>query len=286
MNTPEKTSRHILLTGCSSGIGYHVAQRLNENHYPVIASARKSEDVARLKQEGFTVVQLDLDDSHSIQQAFAQTMELTGGKLFALFHNGAYGQPGALEDISRATLRAQLETNLLGWHELTNLVLPVMRQQGYGRIIYNSSVLGFVSMAYRGAYNCSKYAIEGLADTLRLELKDTNIFISLIEPGPILSNFRKNALLKFKQNINVENSFHRAQYEAMLGRLNKEGPAAPFTLSPEAVYERVVHALESRKPRTRYPVTLPTYLFAYLKRLLSDRMLDKLLIRASGDGKR
>ena len=163
-------SKSILITGCSSGIGYHVAVRLKETGYQVIATARKQVDVERLQAEGFQALQLDLDSSDSIQQAFRQSMELTCGRLYGLFNNGAYGQTGAVEDLSREVLRAQLETNLLGWHELTNLVIPVMRKQGEGRIIYNSSVLGFVSMAYRGAYNCSKYALEGLVDTQRQEL--------------------------------------------------------------------------------------------------------------------
>ena len=281
-----KDKRSILITGCSSGIGYHVAVELNQLGYQVIASARKAEDVDKLTQLGLHVVQLDLDDSTSIQSAFAKTLEITGGTLYALFNNGAYGQPGAVEDLSRETLRAQLETNLLGWHELTSLVLPVMRQQAEGRVIYNSSILGFAAMPYRGAYNCSKFALEGLVDTLRMELKDTGIFLSLIEPGPIISNFRKNAIEKFFQNIDSENSFHKPQYDAMKKRLKTEGPAAPFTLPPDAVLKRVLHALESRKPKIRYPVTVPTYVFAVLKRILTHRALDRLLILSSGDGKR
>ena len=276
----------VLITGCSSGIGYHVAVRLQQIGYQVIATARKAEDVEQLRAQGLSALQLDLDSSQSIQQAFSQTMELTGGKLYALFNNGAYGQTGAVEDLSREVLRAQLETNLLGWHELTRLALPVMRRQGEGRIIYNSSVLGFVSMAYRGAYNCSKYALEGLVDTLRLELEGTGIYFSLIEPGPIESKFRQNALVKFRENIDVENSVHKPEYEAQLARLQKQGPAAPFTLPPEAVLKRVVHALQSRRPKVRYPVTFPTYLFAFLKRILTHRALDKMLIHASGGGKR
>ncbi len=276
----------VLITGCSSGIGYHVANRLRQTGYQVIATARKTEDVKHLRQQGFSALQLDLDSSQSIRQAFSQTMELTGGRLYALFNNGAYGQTGAVEDLSRDVLRAQLETNLLGWHELTRLALPVMRQQGEGRIIYNSSVLGFVSMAYRGAYNCSKYALEGLVDTLRLELEGTGIYLSLIEPGPIESKFRQNALLRFRENIDVENSVHKQEYEAQLARLQKEGHAAPFTLPPEAVLKRVLHALQSRRPKVRYPVTFPTYLFAFLKRILTHRALDKMLIYASGGGKR
>ncbi|NOT11666.1 MAG: SDR family oxidoreductase [Methylococcaceae bacterium] len=267
----------ILITGCSSGIGYATAHELRKRGHRVIATARKPEDVAKLKQEGFTALKLDLADSHSIQQAVKQTIELTDGKIDALFNNGAFGQPGAVEDLSREVLRHQFETNLFGTHELTNLVIPLMRQQGHGRIIYNSSVLGLVAMTYRGAYNASKYALEGLADTLRLELQGTNIHISLIEPGPILSNFRKNAFALYEKNIDPTHSFHRPAYDAMEQRLQKEGPAVAFTLPATAVAEKVIHALESKRPKIRYYVTFPTYLFAFLKRILPMSWLDSLL---------
>lgn len=229
---------------------------------------------------------MDLDDSSSIQSAVASILQQTEGSLDALFNNGAYGQPGAVEDLSRDTLRRQFETNLFGTAELINTVIPVMRRQGHGRIVQNSSVLGFVVMPYRGAYNASKFALEGLTDTLRLELKGTGIHLSLIQPGPIESKFRSNALLAFKEHIDPTYSPHRENYEAMEQRLKKPGPAAPFTLPADAVVDKLIHALESRRPKTRYPVTVPTYLFAYLKRLLPDRWLDTLLIKASGDGKR
>lgn len=236
-----------------------------------------------LLSEGLESLRLDLDDSTSIQQAFQDIMHRTGGELYALFNNGAYGLPGAVEDLSREALRAQFETNVLGWLELTNLVLPIMRKQGYGRIIQNSSVLGFAAMPFRGAYNASKYAIEGLSDTLRLELMDSQIFISLIEPGPIATQFRANALKALQKYINVENSPHRDKYLAVLNRLNKPGPAVPFTLPPEAVLKRVIHALEARKPQPRYYVTFPTYLFGSLKRILSVRLLDRLLAKAGNN---
>ena len=213
-------------------------------------------------------------------------MQQTDGQLYALFNNGAFGLPGAVEDLSRENLKYQFETNVFGWLELTNLAIPVMRKQGYGRIIQNSSVLGFVAMPFRGAYNASKYAIEGLSDTLRLELKGTGIYVSLIEPGPITSQFRANAVKALKQNIDIENSVHREKYIGVLERLNKQGPAAPFTLPPEAVLKRVLHALESSQPKPRYYVTFPTYLFGYLKRLLSFRQMDFLLARAGSDAKR
>ena len=267
----------VLITGCSTGIGYTTAIELKKRGHRVICSARKEADVIRLQEQGFETLQLDLADSGSIQQAVKQFIELTDGKIDGLFNNGAFGQPGAVEDLTRDVLRSQFETNFFGTHELTNLIIPLMRKQGYGRIIYNSSILGFVAMRYRGAYNASKYALEGLVDTLRLELFNTNIKLSIIEPGPITSNFRKNAFALYQKNINPEISFHKAAYKAMEQRLQKEGPAVPFTLPAEAVAEKVIHALESKKPKIRYYVTFPTYLFGFLKRLLPMSWLDVLL---------
>ena len=285
MNSSTNNQKAVLITGCSSGIGYCVAKGLKQRGYHVVATARKLQDVERLRNEGFDSVQLDLADSESIQQAFKAVMQISGNNLYALFNNGAFGLPGAVEDLTRESLKHQFDTNVFGWLELTNLVIPVMRKQGFGRIIQNSSVLGFVAMPFRGAYNASKYAIEGLSDTLRLELKDTEIYISLVEPGPIISRFRTNAVKELQQHIDIDNSVHRDKYLGVLERLNKEGPAVPFTLPPEAVLKRVIHALESKKPKPRYYVTFPTYLFAYLKRFLSHRQMDYLLAKAGGDGK-
>jgi len=277
----KKRPRTILITGCSSGIGLCVAQGLKARGWRVFATVRKGEDVTRLQQAGLEALQLDLDDSTSIQSAVDTVLARTGGTLDALFNNGAYGQPGAVEDLSREVLRAQFETNLFGTHELTRRVIPVMREQGHGRIIQNSSVLGLVSLPFRGAYNASKYALEGLTDTLRLELHGSGIQISLIEPGPVTSRFRANAFAKFQQNINAEASPFRETYRRMVNRLTKEGPAAPFTLPPEAVLKKVLHALESPRPKARYYVTFPTHLFATLKRLLPHRGLDRVLRRVS-----
>jgi NAD(P)-dependent dehydrogenase (short-subunit alcohol dehydrogenase family) len=271
------TSKTILITGCSSGIGYSTAVLLKARGHQVIVSARDRADVERLKNEGFTALQLDLADSVNIKNAVRELIELNGGKIDALFNNGAFGQPGAVEDLTRDVLRFQFETNLFGTHELTNLIIPLMRQQGHGRIIYNSSILGLVAMRYRGAYNASKFALEGLADTLRLELHGTSIHISLIEPGPILSDFRTNSYALYKQNLVPENSFHKSAYEAMEARLQKEGAAVMFTLPAKAVANKVIHALEANRPKIRYYVTFPTYLFSILKRFLPASCLDFLV---------
>jgi len=270
----------VLITGCSSGIGYCVAKGLQARGYRVFATARRRDSIEKLLAEGLESFRLDLNDSNSIHFAFEEVMRRSSGELYALFNNGAFGLPGAVEDLNRDALRAQFETNVFGWQELTNLAIPVMRQQGYGRIIQNSSVLGFVALPFRGAYNASKYAIEGLSDTLRLELRGSNVHVSLIEPGPISSLFRMNAVKALEKYIDIENSVHREKYQGVLARLNKQGPAVPFTLPPEAVLKRVIHALEAPKPQARYYVTVPTYLFGFLKRILTTRALDVLLAKS------
>jgi len=275
----DKQHQSILITGCSSGIGRCVAVGLQARGYRVFATARQAADVAALQALGLESLRLDLDDSASIQAAVAEVLVRTEGQLYGLFNNGAYGQPGAVEDLSRAALRAQFETNVLGWQELTNLVIPVMRRQGFGRIIQNSSVLGLVAMPMRGAYVASKYAIEGLSDTLRLELHGSGVHVSLIEPGPIRSHFRANAHRHYQRHIQAETSVHRDTYAAMERRLQAQGAPTPFTLPPEAVLRRVIQALESRRPRPRYYVTFPTYLFGYLRHLLPTRWLDAITRR-------
>ncbi|WP_302141531.1 SDR family oxidoreductase [Halomonas alkalicola] len=279
---PDKT-RSLLITGCSSGIGHAAAHAMAARGWRVFATARKEADVARLKEEGLEALALDLDSSASIEAAVADIAERTGGRLTALFNNGAYGQPGAVEDLSRETLRQQLETNLLGTHELTTRVLPMMRAQGHGRIVQNSSVLGFAALPYRGAYICSKFALEGLTDTLRQELSGSGIHVSLIQPGPITSRFRENAHRAFRAHIDIERSAHAETYRKVEARLASTEGKAAFTLGPEAVVAKLIHALEHPRPRPRYAVTLPTHLFAALKRVLSTRGMDRVLLRSTRD---
>lgn len=272
-------SKSILITGCSTGIGYTCAHGLKKLGYTVFATCRKEEDVERLRAEGLNAFRLDLCDSQSLHVALAWMLSLTNGRIDVLFNNAAYGQPGAVEDLRREVLREQFETNVFGTQELTNLVLPYMRKQNSGRIIYNSSILGFVAMSYRGAYNASKFAIEGLVDTLRLELHKSGVEVVLIEPGPIRSDFRKNALAKFVERIDQEHSAHKEVYAKTLKRLQKTGDA-PFTLGSEAVLEVLVKAIEARKPKARYAVTTPTKLFAVLKRLLPTSLMDTIARKA------
>lgn len=275
------TPKTILITGCSSGIGLSCAKGLVARGWRVFATARQQADVEKLAEQGLEALRLDLADADSISEALDEVLRRSGGTLDALFNNGAYGQPGAVEDLSRAVLREQFETNLFGTHDLTIRVLKVMRQQGHGRVVTNSSLLGYVSLPFRGAYNASKHALEGLTDTLRLELRGSGIHISLIEPGPVASRFRANAFAMYQKNIDKAHSPFRTTYEGMERRLKKQGPAQPFTLPAEAVLEKLLHALESRRPRVRYYVTFPAHLFAWLRRLLPPRALDAVLARIS-----
>lgn len=270
------TSRSILITGCSTGIGYATALACRTAGWRVFASARQLEDVTRLQGDGFAAVQLDLNDSASIQRALVWVLEQTDGGLDALFNNGGYGQPGAIEDVPRDAWREQFEANVFGPVELTAAVLQVMRRQGHGRVLFNSSVLGYAALPLRGAYNASKFAIEGLVDTLRLELHGSGIYAVLIEPGPIIARFRANSLLALRKHVDTERGAHVSAYAQMQERLAREGAAVKYTLPAEAVANVVLQALECRTPRIRYPVTVPAKLFRVLNRLLPDRLLDRL----------
>lgn len=272
----------IVITGCSSGIGLCAAKIMKDRQWRVIACVRNSRDVESLRDAGVVdVVVLDLASSESVGRAVDEIFALTGGVVDALFNNGAYGQPGAVEDLSRETLRKQFETNVFGTHELTIKLLPALRASPSGRIVQNSSILGFAAMPMRGAYNASKFALEGLSDTLRLELLGTSVKVSIIEPGPVLTRFRQNALQALKENIDIESSQYQQQYSQALERLTKEGAAVPFTVGSEAVVARLIRAVESRNPKVRYYVTFPTYLFAFLRHVLPYKWLDKVVAKAA-----
>ncbi|HUU25744.1 MAG TPA: SDR family oxidoreductase [Methyloceanibacter sp.] len=268
------TQRSVLITGCSSGIGLASARIMKERGWRVFATARTDEDLARLKDDlSVESLYLDYTEPDSIAAAADHVLEATGGALDALFNNGAYGQPGAVEDVTPEALRAQFEANVIGWHDLTRRVIPAMRARHQGRIVQCSSVLGLIAAPYRGAYCASKFAIEALADTLRLELAGTGIHISLIEPGPIATRFLAHALEAYRRNIDIENSPHREAYRARIARM-EQGGQTTFKLPPEAVVKKLIHALEAKRPKARYYVTFPTYAAGFLRRVLPTAALD------------
>jgi NAD(P)-dependent dehydrogenase (short-subunit alcohol dehydrogenase family) len=272
--------RSLLITGCSSGIGHACAHGMRQRGWRVFATARRSEDLKRLETEKLEALYLDYAEPDSVAACAEEVAKRTGGKLDGLFNNGAYGQPGAVEDLRREVLEAQFQANVFGWHDLTVRCLPLMRANGGGRIVQCSSVLGLVAMKWRGAYNASKFAIEALSDTMRLEIKPFDIHVSLIEPGPIATRFVEHAIAAFDRNVDVESSPYREAYAARRARLDRGG-AQRFKLPPEAVLKKLVHALEAPKPRRRYYVTLPTYVMAACRRFLPPPMLDAVLDKAS-----
>jgi NAD(P)-dependent dehydrogenase (short-subunit alcohol dehydrogenase family) len=274
------TERSILITGCSSGIGLDAARALKLRGWRVFATCRQEMDCDRLRAEGLESFRLDYADEDSIAAAVAEVVARTGGRLDALFNNGAFACPGAVEDLPRGALREIFEVNLFGYHDLARRVIPLMRAQGHGRIINCSSVLGLVGLTWRGAYVATKFAMEGLTDVLRIEMRGTGIEVILIEPGPIATKIRENAIPHFEKWIDWQNSVRVGQYKALRGRLyDKKTKKDAFELEPAAVTAKLIHALEAKRPRARYYVTVPTYLMGVARRILPTRALDWLIAK-------
>jgi NAD(P)-dependent dehydrogenase (short-subunit alcohol dehydrogenase family) len=272
--------KSILITGCSTGIGQACALGLKDRGYRVFATARKDGDLKRLEGEGLEALALDYRFPESVAACAAEISRRTGGTLFALFNNGAYGQPGAVEDISRPVLEEQFAANFFGWHQLTTLCLPMMRKLGEGRIIQCSSLLGLMALKWRGPYTASKFAVEGLTDTLRLELRGTRIKVVTINPGPIASDFVKNARAAFEKNIDMSRSHYVAAFERQRQRLDRGG-GSRFKLPATAVLGKLILALEKENPRAHYYVTTPTYVVALARRFLPQGVIDYFSNRVS-----
>ncbi len=280
MSSPSMTTLpSIIVTGCSSGIGAYCARALKAEGWRVFATVRREEDRASLEADGIEALLMDYTEPASIAALVETVLARTGGRLDALFNNGAYGQAGAVEDLPVEALRLQLETNVIGWHDLTRRVIPVMRRQGHGRIVQCSSILGIVPYRWRGAYNASKFALEGLSLTLRMELAGSGIHVSLIEPGPIASRFTANALTHIEKNIDLQNSVHAEEYRRQLQRLRGEVKPSRGKLGPEAVHAVLRHALTARRPRPHYIVTSPARKGALLKKLLPAALFYRVIGR-------
>ena len=267
---------NIIITGCSTGIGLETAKYLQERFITVYPTARYMKDVQMLKELGFeNAMQLDVTKPPQIKNVIESVLAKEDS-IDVWFNNAGFGQVGAVEDLKTKILREQFETNVFGLHECTRQILPIMREQGFGKIIQHSSVLGIISLFGRGAYNASKYAIEGLTDTLRLELKDTNIHAILLNTGPVTSNFRKTALEKLQENIDIDNSVHKKHYQKSI---KGSGKKVPFNEEADAVASVVHKIILADTPKPRYYITKATYLLGYCKRILSTSLLDKILIK-------
>lgn len=267
---------NIVITGCSIGIGLETAKYLDSKGIRVFPTARYEKDVDMLKSIGFKdAMLLDVTKPQTISDVISNVMNIDG-KIDVWFNNAGYGQPGAIEDITTDVLREQFETNVFGLHECTRQVLPIMRKQNYGKIVQHSSVLGLISLFGRGSYNSSKYAIEGMTDTLRLELMGTNIYPVLLNTGPITSNFRINAVKMLKKHVDIDNSIHKDLYRQNIEGTHKKVPFNEESISVAKVVHKIVI---SKKPKPRYYITKATYLLGFFKRLLSTSIMDKILIR-------
>ncbi len=273
-------ARTVIVTGCSSGIGLATARVLRDRGWRVVPTARKPADLEQLRADGFQPVELDVTDGESCARAAAAALDQLGGELGGLVNNAGYGQAGAIEDLTRDLLRRQFETNVIGLQDFTNRLLPVLRRQGWGRIINISSVLGRITIPFNGAYCASKYALEALSDALRIELTGSGLGVHLVEPGPIVSAFRRNAAARAQEALGDAETRHRAYYEHEIKRrLHQHKKPDFFTKPPEAVAAKVVHALESARPRRRYCVTIPAYLGAFLARFAPAGFLDWAMAR-------
>lgn len=275
-----QTARHsVLVTGCSSGIGFVAAKELAARGYRVFATVRRDADVETLRLEGLHGLRLDLDEPESIAGALDTVLAATGGKLFALVNNAGFAIPGAIEDLSRDALRAQFETNVFGTMDLTRQVIPVMRRQGYGRIVMVSSILGLVAMPLRGAYNASKFALEGFTDTLRLELHGSGIFVATLNPGAVETAFRRNAVRTGTAHVDLLGSRHADRYDRMRRQAENVDGRLPGSVPPLVVVRHIIHALEARRPKRRYVVTTAARLLAASRWLLPGWAVDALLRR-------
>jgi NAD(P)-dependent dehydrogenase (short-subunit alcohol dehydrogenase family) len=275
--TRMEEERIILVTGASSGIGAYCARRLAREGWRVMATARRPQDISALCRDGLEGFHLDYRDPSSIEKLVADVLERTGGRLDALYNNGGYALAGAVEDVPVEALRDQFEANVFGWHDLTRRIVPVMRAEGRGRIVNCSSILGLVPRRYRGAYCASKYALEGLMLSLRADLAGSGIHVSLIEPGPIESKIALNGLPSFQNHIDIENSVHRDAYRAQIERLRAGKGRSRLKRGPETVYRALRHALESRRPKPHYPVTLPAKAGLLLKRILPSALFYRMV---------
>ncbi len=273
-------TRTVLVTGCSSGIGEAAARYLRDHGWTVFPTARKAEDLEKLRADGFDPVELDLASSASVQACMAAVLDRVPEGLGGIVNNAGMAMPGAVEDLNRDALRRQFEVNVFGSQELTNGLIPTLRKQGWGRIVNVSSIYGLIAAPMVGNYCASKYALEALSDAQRIELSGTGISLSLIEPGPIVSAFRRNAAAAMEESVISDEVRYADSYRKEAARRKKQFKKVDFiNRPPEDVAKKILHALESPRPKRRYVVTIPAHLGAFMSRFVPAAWLDLLMAR-------
>ncbi len=272
-------NRSVLVTGCSSGIGLATAELLRSKGWTVFPTARKVEDLDMLEAKGFTAIQLDVASSVSIEAAVDQVLFTNDGQLGAVVNNAGFGMPGAIQDLSRDAMRNQFEINLFGLQELTNRLIPVFRNQGCGRIVNISSVVGRIALPFMGIYSASKFALEAVSDAQRIELLPDSISVSIVEPGPIRTRFSTNCAGQGEKGLDAGNSRFGSAYKQYFKKRRDGGMSEDrFRLPPEAVAKKILHALESPRPKIRYCVTIPAYLGSWAAHFVPAGLIDRQMI--------
>ncbi|MGM0533598.1 MAG: SDR family NAD(P)-dependent oxidoreductase, partial [Campylobacterota bacterium] len=261
---------NVLITGCSSGIGFACAKQLRQSGHGVFAVVRKEEDVTKLQDLGCVVYNLDVTHRGKVDAMFAD-LKQQGVGLDVVFNNAGYGQPGALEDVTVEVLKQQFETNVFGLFYITQKAAAYMKaQKSGGKILQHGSILGLVSLAYRGAYNASKYALEGLNDTLRLELAGSGVQIATVNTGPVRSRFRHNAMKMFEANIDQKNSDYAQVYSKKVAkRLHAKDSGDIWTLDSREAARQIVAIMGKKRVQPRYYITKAAAILAFVKRLCS-----------------
>ena len=271
-------TKNILITGCSSGIGKDVAITLHNKGWRVFATCRSKTDCTFFTKLGIESFPLDLLKEESINCAVNLVKEKTKSQLDVLFNNGAYAIPGAIQDIPRSAMREIFEVNVFGQIDLINRCIPLMMSSDYPKIINCSSVLGFISLPYRGLYSATKYSIEALTDALRRENYDSKIKFVLIQPGPINTDIKKKSVKHFEKWINWKKSIHKKTYEnKVIKRLydnNYKDSFNSYELQPDEVTKILINVLNSKKPKARYKITIQTKIAQIMTKLLPTNILD------------
>jgi short-subunit dehydrogenase len=270
-------SKAVLITGCSTGIGRATAELLARKGWKVYASARRIESIRDLEAGGCKTLALDVCSEDSMQLAVA-AIEAAEGAVGVLINNAGYGQEGVVEEVPMHEVRRQFETNVFGLTRLTQLVLPGMRRQRWGKIVNLSSMGGKLTLPGGGFYHATKHAVEAISDALRFEVQPFGVDVIVVEPGPIKTAFGDTAIDSI-QAAAVGDSPYAAFNKVLAAKIREayEGPMGRFAVGPEAVAKVIEKAITAARPRTRYPVTAAARILMRVRRWLPDRSFDAVL---------
>lgn len=270
-------SKAVLITGCSTGIGAETARHLATKGWTVYATARKPETLSELASAGCKTLALDVTDEASMSAAVDQVAEAEGA-VGVLINNAGYSQSGAVESIELDSIRRQFETNVFGLIRMSQLCLPGMREQGWGRIVNIGSMGGKLTFPGGGIYHATKYAVEAISDAMRFESRGFGVDVVLIEPGLITTEFASAASTSLDEGIADDGPY--AEFNRHVGKMTVgayEGPLAKLGGGPDAVAKVIEKALNAKRPKPRYTVTPSAKLTIAQRRMVTDRAWDRIM---------